>query len=319
MGRIDRRDRRASGFTLVELLVVIGIIAVLISLLLPALGAVRRQSISTKCLSNLRSIGQALNNYANDNKGAWPVVQHFDDTASTPFDNRWQMMLLRYLASPGDADNFKITYGASTASGLSVAASSGPGLGAYKDTAMFCPGSVEFKESQTISISAVQTGYGMQWMPLNSLTFPAPASAGEAAYAALTSPKGRYFATIRNSSSSSGNRIGGRYYKASDWGREGAERIIIADARSYDLFIDPVHITDPSNPKYYQSVGFQGNQTTDDNQADRYRHGVPMAMTNYSPVRLNGKVAFNALYCDGHAGTLLTIEELWLGIRRRTN
>jgi prepilin-type N-terminal cleavage/methylation domain-containing protein/prepilin-type processing-associated H-X9-DG protein len=69
----SRTGCAARGFTLVELLVVVAIIAVLIALLLPSLGKARRHAQQVACLSNLRQLGLALVAYAGQNNGSFPA------------------------------------------------------------------------------------------------------------------------------------------------------------------------------------------------------------------------------------------------------
>ena len=86
--RNPRRSR--SAFTLVELLVVIGIVAVLIAILLPVLSKARAQANRTVCLSNIRQLGTGTLMYCNDNDGYFPTCAAPDDgLAYMPYPDDW--------------------------------------------------------------------------------------------------------------------------------------------------------------------------------------------------------------------------------------
>ncbi|CAN5742671.1 hypothetical protein BH11PLA1_BH11PLA1_20240 [soil metagenome] len=94
--RLPRPSRRSlPAFTLIELLVVIAIIALLVGILLPALGKARMQARMTACLSGVRQMGLSYTLYGNDYKSWYPFMPFANDGYRAAYTNPVQSA--RYL------------------------------------------------------------------------------------------------------------------------------------------------------------------------------------------------------------------------------
>jgi prepilin-type N-terminal cleavage/methylation domain-containing protein/prepilin-type processing-associated H-X9-DG protein len=287
-GRIVH-GRSTRAFTLVELLVVIGIIAVLVGILLPALTAARRQAASLKCLANLRSIGQCYQLYAIDSKGWWPLAS-WRPVEGYP-NSGWRrssdgQFITAYWY------NFLQKYSSKTRIGLDSA--TGPNVALNQadlaKTLMWgCPAwDGRAKATDPGGVDLYYTGYSMQDNPLMR------------ANVAVDPPIDQH-ANIRGDYPTAQP---GRWYKMTEW-KQPAERMLVADSFSWLLeCYAPPGNTAPDQP-------VPGGGATLYASYDFYRHGRYPPIKNgnvYDGSSTRQKVAYNVLFCDGHSATLSSRE-----------
>jgi prepilin-type processing-associated H-X9-DG protein/prepilin-type N-terminal cleavage/methylation domain-containing protein len=273
--RQAKSPSRAPAFTLVELLVVIGIIALLVAILLPVLGTARRQANTTKCMANLRSIGQALVLYANDHKGFGPICVHRNDAVMFPLsasgeqEMRWPDRLAPYVAK---AKN--ITY---------------QNLEEIRENSVVwgCPEwtrDIQEARSTTDFARKVRVGYGMSMHP--DPTYFRDGNQTKLNYMVSSD--------------------GGAYFRLSQWVRP-SEHGIIADSIWHVIEwsggqkeIDPTaHTWGP----------FQPSETLPTLMIDATRHLKPGTTKQQS---FNQK-GTNMLYCDGHVSSV-SVKDAWEAI-----
>jgi prepilin-type N-terminal cleavage/methylation domain-containing protein/prepilin-type processing-associated H-X9-DG protein len=258
------------AFTLVELLVVIGIIAILVAILLPALQSARKQADRVKCLASLQQIGLAYMLYANDNQGYWPMAIHWypppgrpDLPANRTRDKRWVHFISKYVNGGRElnSDGTKPTE-----------------HGTIKDTNNVLWGCPTWRRTGWVNgnltlNSDYHNGYSM-----NIYTFtPAPVRM-----------QGGY-ATWVYRINGSGLGANGWYYKQTQWKRP-AERALVMDSVHVNTSVNPAWPWwTPANapmPKVPNAISYN---------MDFNRHG------KYDIGNGPNVKSFNMLFCDGHA------------------
>jgi prepilin-type N-terminal cleavage/methylation domain-containing protein/prepilin-type processing-associated H-X9-DG protein len=227
--------RRFQAFTLVELLVVIGIIALLISVLLPALSSARRSADNTKCKAALRQIGNGLLLYSIDNKGFWPSAR--DRRAPSDKDwHSWTDLIAKYMTG---TKNMGSTYDINQVRRNSVI--------------WGCPQwtrSQEFdKNAAYYTAENVYTGYGMQYYPFYF-------------------EEGKLATGLATVAQTSGAAVTG-YHKAAVWQRKpNAQRGVIADAVWDIIAITDNPFSSATEFQPYNTAAYNANIATVD-----WRHG----------------------------------------------
>lgn len=302
----SRHARR--GFTLVELLVVIGIIALLIAILLPALTAARRQANTLKCATQLREIGNCFQFYYIDNKGYWPVGRvdyNMYVPPTSPLYNQYTIDDTKYPDAGGNAGywyTFLTKY--ATKAKLGTTSTNAQEAAAARASIFWgCTAWQGYASGAIGGINRTQLGYGMNVYPLFSEGSPA-FGGGVPAKAQATM--------------NTGSTLSGGFFKARYWTRP-SQRALVADSGFWvdDCIAAPATGIMPGQKMLFNTnpiLPYAGSTLV-----DTYRHGVYPGPSGdgvtYSAT--GGKISYNILYCDGHVSTIPERTESIRSVRMR--
>jgi len=297
---------KRQAFTLAELLIVIAIIGVLISILLPTLGAARRSANAAKCLAQLRDLGLAFQQYAQDNKRAFPVVEYSPPAsfiiAGTPLRRSWQDFLVKYIHKRDPDGNLGQYKNGSPLWGCPAFDPDNM----WRDT--IDPGTVSFNVPTVPN--KFNTGYGMsRWAMapyLQSYPSPAPADAPNQINGTFSPVAPGNVALVRDTG------VNGSFFKMEKWGVRAAQRGLLADSNSYDIVSSAKwsKANAAATPPAAKCDPFVTNTTGTYIIVDGTRHVAP---TNNLKKILQAK-GVNMLFVDGHA-TPVTPEDAWIATR----
>jgi prepilin-type N-terminal cleavage/methylation domain-containing protein/prepilin-type processing-associated H-X9-DG protein len=279
-----RKVRHPHAFTLVELLVVIGIIAILIAILMPALTNARRSSNTVKCLSNLRQVGIAVQMYAGDFKGMMPVTRQDAPPGKSGDTYYWMDALAPYASRLANS-----TYGATDAEREE-----------FRKSVFF--GCTEYDARTDVAIAALVNAY------------PGYAFSLHPYFGTGVQARNK---TLTNARWTVGDVYPGQYYRLGSITRS-SERVLAADSFLWLLDARPSSGGGvdglPGQPVDWKSTNAGGVNVPGLIDYDMYRHvKKPNAKTDgYYPVR--AKAGCNVVFFDGHAATLTGWADAYRGI-----